>query len=131
MSMEEVNSELSRAKKTLNSAKLLLDNDYYEDAISRSYYAVLHAAKAVLILEGISTSSHRAVRRLFGQHIIKTGKIDVKYGKIFNMEQDNRVKADYDAMYFVEYADAQECWGDAKEFLEVIDQHIMKYGKKI
>jgi uncharacterized protein (UPF0332 family) len=40
--------ELTRAGKALLAAKTLLENQLYEDCVSRAYYAVLHAAKAAL-----------------------------------------------------------------------------------
>lgn len=73
MSTEEVKNEFLRAKKSLESARILFDHKAYEDSISRSYYCVLHASKAVLILEGVNVSSHSAVRRLFGKHMVKQG----------------------------------------------------------
>ena len=65
MSVKEAKNELIRAEKSLESANVLLRNGFYEDAISRAYYAVLHAAKASLTLLEINVESHRAVRRLF------------------------------------------------------------------
>jgi uncharacterized protein (UPF0332 family) len=37
--------EMIRAKKALEAAKTLLGIQLYEDAVSRAYYSVLHAAK--------------------------------------------------------------------------------------
>ena len=70
MNLEEIKKEISRSEKSLRSAGILLKNNYFEDAISRCYYGVLHAAEAALLVENISISSHKAVRRLFGQHLI-------------------------------------------------------------
>jgi uncharacterized protein (UPF0332 family) len=64
--LEEVQSELLRDEKFLAAARSLLKDDFLEDALSRSCYSILHAARAVLLAEGVSVSSHRAVRRLFG-----------------------------------------------------------------
>ena len=50
--------ELIRAKKALLAAKTLLENQLYEDCVSRSYYAVLHAAKAALATKDIEPVSH-------------------------------------------------------------------------
>jgi len=87
MSVKEAKSEFIRAEKSLKSADVLLHNGFYEDAISRAYYAILRSAKASLTLMGINVESHRGVRRLFGQHLIKTGKIRDKYAKILSAEQ--------------------------------------------
>ena len=75
MSAKEAKREFIRAEKSLKSAEVLLDHGFYEDAISRAYYAILHSAKASLILNKINVESHRGVRRLFSQHLIKTGNI--------------------------------------------------------
>ena len=51
--------ELARARKASRAAETLLEHQLYEDAVSRAYYAVLHASKAarqplicILILTG-------------------------------------------------------------------------------
>ena len=48
---EEIRGEIVRGIKSLNAARKLFEVDLFEDAISRSYYAILHAAKAVLLIE--------------------------------------------------------------------------------
>ncbi|HRI38875.1 MAG TPA: HEPN domain-containing protein [Nitrospira sp.] len=70
--LEEIQAELLRAEKSFAAARSLLRENFLEDALSRAYYSILHAARAVLLAEGVSVSSHRAVRRLFGSHLIKT-----------------------------------------------------------
>jgi uncharacterized protein (UPF0332 family) len=96
---EEVQAELLRAEKSLDAVRSLLKENFLEDALSRAYYAILHAARAVLLAEGVSVSSHRAVRRLFGSHLIKPGKLAVRLAKILAEEQDDRFLADYDAWF--------------------------------
>jgi uncharacterized protein (UPF0332 family) len=83
---EEIKKEIERGKKSLRAAKKLFDEELFEDAISRAYYAILHAAKAVLLRENVKVDSHEAVKRLFGMHLIKTGKIKSKYSKILREE---------------------------------------------
>ena len=41
MNLEEIKKEISRAEKSLNSAKILAKNNYLEDAISRCYCRIL------------------------------------------------------------------------------------------
>ncbi|MFQ6067043.1 MAG: HEPN domain-containing protein [bacterium] len=54
MSVKEAKGEFIRAEKSLESADVLLHNGFYEDSISRVYYAILHSAKASLILIDIN-----------------------------------------------------------------------------
>ena len=49
---------LKRAEKALQAAKNLYEDELYEDSVSRAYYAMYHAAKAALALEGSSPKTH-------------------------------------------------------------------------
>jgi uncharacterized protein (UPF0332 family) len=46
--------EKSREKLKLDAAKTLLREGFIDDAISRAYYSMFHAASAVLLSEGIT-----------------------------------------------------------------------------
>lgn len=127
-SKEEIKKEFERAEKSLKSAQVLLKDNLLEDAISRAYYAILHAAKAALLVESINVESHRAVRRLFGQHLIQTGKINVKYSIILAEEQDDRYLADYDVVFSPEKEQCQKRVEDAENFLGAIKEHLKKQG---
>ena len=75
MRLFEIRAEWNRALKSLGAAETLYDQKYYEDSISRAYYAVLHAAKAALLVNEVLAKSHSAVRNLFSQKLATTGKI--------------------------------------------------------
>jgi hypothetical protein len=78
-----------------------LENQLYEDCVSRSYYAVLHAAKAALIKIGVEAESHRAVRRMFGLHLVKTEQIEKHFSQILTAQQERAAKRVHDAERFV------------------------------
>jgi uncharacterized protein len=69
-------AEWWRAGQALRAAEVLADAGYPADALSRAYYATLHAAKAALSVHNVVTVSHAAVRRMFGLHLIRTGEIE-------------------------------------------------------
>lgn len=118
--VEEIKKEFHRAEKSLQSARLLLRDNLLEDALSRAYYAILHAARAVLLAEGVTVTSHRAVRRLFGQHLIKSGKLSTRLATILAEEQDDRMLADYDVLFDPERERVQKRVDDAEAFLAAI-----------
>jgi len=70
----QVQAEWRRSLKAQGAAELLLEAGFYEDAVSRAYYAVLHAAKAALLARDIV--SHTAVRRLFGKELVQQGLLE-------------------------------------------------------
>lgn len=122
---EEVQAELLRAHKSLEAAQSLLQHNFLEDALSRAYYAILHAARAALLAEGVDVSSHRAVRRLFGLHLVKPGKLAMRFAKILAEEQDDRMLADYDAWFHPEQDRVESRITEAGEFLNAVRTFLM------
>ena len=70
----EIQAEWKRSIKSLAAAETLLEHEFNEDAISRVYYAIVHAAKASLLSQNVEVTSHTAVIRLFGLHFIRIGE---------------------------------------------------------
>ena len=126
---DEIENELLRAEKSLHAAQLLLKEQLLEDCLSRTYYAIVHAARAALLAHGVSVASHRAVRRLFGQHLIKSGKLAAHLSQILAEEQDDRLLADYDVLFDPELDRAQQRVADAETFLTAINVFLNSQGQ--
>lgn len=92
---ERIVAEISRAKEALTAAKNLLEDELFADSISRAYYAIFHAARAVLLTKEIDPDSHSGAITMFGLHFVKTGLIEERFGKIFNEAKDARELGDY------------------------------------
>ena len=116
--------ELTRAKKALLAAETLLEKQLYEDCVSRAYYAVLHAAKAALVTVGIEPESHYDVRRMFGLHLVKTGKIEKDFAKILTAEQEDREIGDYDIHIEIEQDTAIKRVHEAEKFIKRVEKHL-------
>jgi uncharacterized protein (UPF0332 family)/predicted nucleotidyltransferase len=95
MKPEHVLAELERAERSLRAARLLHADELHEDVVSRSYYAVMHAATAALLVHDTVPESHSAVRRLFGQVLARPGLIEKQWEDVLKTEQDERFRADY------------------------------------
>ena len=91
------------------AAEVLVREGFYEDAVSRAYYATLHAAKAALFIHNVATESHAAVRRMFGLHLIRSGEIESMWSSNLGESLDDRLAADYDARLFSLADASQEC----------------------
>ena len=74
MSPEEVKSLISRARRSLRSARNVLEAGDHDFAMSRVYYAMFYATTAALISQGIKRSKHSGALAAFGQHLVKPGK---------------------------------------------------------
>jgi uncharacterized protein (UPF0332 family) len=124
MSLSLARRELARARRSLLASETLLNHELYEDAISRAYYAVLHASKAALATVDIFPGSHRSVRRLFGLHLVQTQVIEREFAAILTAEQEDRELSDYDIMIVIEKGRASQRVNDARRFVERIENYL-------
>ena len=71
--MLEHEAHLRRAEDALAVANLALPKGLHRDAISRAYYAMYHAAKALLVSAGVDTRTHKGLiaktRELFADQL--------------------------------------------------------------
>ena len=86
---ELITGQLEKAREKLDAARILARDDFHDDAVSRAYYSMFHAASAVLLSLGITADSHSALKTMFGLHLVKSGKVDVKYGKWLGRLKDD------------------------------------------
>ncbi|MDI6654445.1 MAG: HEPN domain-containing protein, partial [Candidatus Hydrothermarchaeota archaeon] len=88
--MEEVKLHLKKAHQKLQATEVLLNNGLYADAVSRAYYAMFHATKAVLLLKGVKPKTHVGVIKEFGLEFVSEGYVDELLGKSFSAARENR-----------------------------------------
>lgn len=115
-----VEASLLRAEKALRSAKLLEENGEPEDAVSRAYYAMFHAARAILFSKGVKAKTHRGTISLFGEKIVKEGVLSRKFADMLRKALDLRQKSDYEL-----YAELNE------ELVEEVIKNAGKFVEKI
>lgn len=98
---ELVHYRLDKAKATLNEIDILIENQLWNTAVNRLYYACFFAVSSLLISKGLKAQTHSGVRQLFGLHFIKTGIIHKDLGSFYSDIFDKRQSSDYDD--FVEF----------------------------
>jgi hypothetical protein len=116
--------ELARARKAWRAAETLLEHQLYEDAVSRAYYAVLHASKAALATIDLYPDSHRSVRRMFGLHLVKANLIEREYATILTAEQEDRELSDYNVNITIEQSRADRRVDEARRFVKRIEEFL-------
>lgn len=115
---------LNNAKEKLESARLLLDAGKYRDSISRSYYAIFTAVRAVLAHNKVDFSKHSGVIAYFQKEYIKTGKFEVKYSRYLQTAFQIRNNCDYDDFFMASKQDAEEQYSRAVEFYEEVYNYL-------
>jgi len=119
-----VEASLLRAEKALRSAKLLLKHGELEDAVSRAYYAMFYAAKAILFSKGVKAKTHRGTISLFGEHLVKEGILSERYADMLRKTFDLRQKSDYELYAELNEELAKETVNNAKEFIEKVKESL-------
>lgn len=123
---ELIKSQIAKSHEKLEAAKSLLKEGFYDDAISRAYYSMFHAASAALLSEGITVGTHSALKTMFGLRFVVAGKIDKKFGRWLNEIKDERENGDYDIFTSFEDDDAKKAITEVEEFLKEIKLFVAK-----
>lgn len=123
-----VKYRLNNSKEKLGSAKLLLENGKFKDSISRSYYAMYTAARALLATKHLDSSKHSGVISLFNQHFVKTGVVARDLGRILMKGKDLRQDGDYKDFVETSMKEAQDQYSDAEKFIDQIEDTLTELG---
>lgn len=115
----EQTSLLKKAETSLQAAKLLAEQGFYEIAVSRSYYAMFYIAQAFLLVDGLSFSKHSGVIAAFGQHFARTNRVPVEFHRHLIEAAEQRNTGDYDLEPNLTLADADKQILRAEEFIKL------------
>jgi uncharacterized protein (UPF0332 family)/predicted nucleotidyltransferase len=114
---------LRKAVDSLNAAKLLADQGYYDFAASRAYYTMFYGASALLLGEGFTFSKHSTVIALFGQHFAKTGRVPVEFHQYLIEAMKVRPAGDYGTIA-IDKAEAAKQITRTEQFLQLAERLI-------
>jgi len=118
---------LDKAIECLTNSSVLLDKSRYTASVSRSYYAMSHAAQAALLSEDIETYTHTGVNVQFQKAFVKTGKFPVEFGKTFSKILDQRLKSDYEIGFKASADDANHTFTEASNFVAEIQLYLSRF----
>ena len=103
----------------------------YKTSVNRSYYAVLHSSRSLLILKGIDPLRHEGVKTMLSLHFIK-GKILLEDSiKIFKNLMALRTDVDYGDFEVVSKSDADKAIKQAKKFIRSVESVRGKLIKEL
>lgn len=95
MSQTECELLLEKARSSIQAARLLVENNLADIAVTRAYYSMFYCAQAFLLSKNLSFSSHSAVISAFGREFVKTKEVPVQYHRFLIDAQIRRNEADY------------------------------------
>ena len=112
------------AEDDLEAAKMLFDMGKWKAALNRSYYAIFHALRAVIALDGFDAKKHSAVISYFNCHYVKTGVFEQNVSKLITSAFELRGNADYQDFYVVSKEDVQTQIGNADRIIGMVKAYL-------
>jgi uncharacterized protein (UPF0332 family) len=119
-----VKYRLEKAKDTFLDVGIAIQNQRWNNAANRLYYACYYAVSALLINDGYVAHTHNGVKSLLGLHYVKTGiindELNTAYNKMFSLRQTG----DYDDLYTVAEKELKPLVEPAEQFIQTIEKLI-------
>jgi len=101
-----VRKELLVARSDLQDARAGYENQRYKWSTIQAYYAMFHAARALIFYRGYREKSHFCLSVALRALFIEDGKLDAQTGRDFLNAMSLREAADYEAEFSLEGAKA-------------------------
>jgi uncharacterized protein (UPF0332 family) len=117
---------LLKSDEAMVDAKLTLEQDRLSNTQNRLYYAIFYAVSGLGQKLGFVTSKHAQLLGWFNREFLKTGKIDIKYGKLYKKCYNDRQKNDYTFTFKPKKEVLLDDISEAEEFINVIKELAQK-----
>lgn len=119
---------LAKAKRYLNSAKLLYQSGDFDSAVSRLYYAMFYGTEALLLSKNKTFSSHRAAIAAFGEQFIKSGLLPKEMHQWLHRAFEKRQISDYEYLTSISETEAANLQEKAEQFIKKTEEFLQKAG---
>lgn len=123
-----IKHRVERAKGSIEEARLLLENEKYNAAVNRLYYACYYSLIALLFQNNIETKTHAGARQMLGLHFVKTSRIDSELAKFYSQIFDARQTGDYDDFISFEKEETSLYLANSNAFVDAIQNLIDTSG---
>ena len=108
----------AQACEALDTMEAALERGNNNNVVTMAYQAMEHAAKAMLAAIDVDAESHRGVRIMVSQELVKTRKADRAISSTLRQVWRSRGKATYSASHKVHADTARTTSARAREYLQ-------------
>ncbi len=115
---------MEKAWESYEAAKSEYTANRLSTAVRNLYYGCFYALTSVFYEQGKSFRKHTAVRAALHRDLIKTGKINAKWGRFYNRIFDRRQEGDYEPMVKFESKQIERFLHDAEQFIRVLEKML-------
>jgi uncharacterized protein (UPF0332 family) len=119
-----VRYRLEKSDVTLQEARSLAEEGFWNGAANRLYYSCFYSVIALLIQNDIPASTHNGVRTEFFKRYIKTGILDKQFSSLYSDLMSKRQESDYGDFLNFEEKDILPLLEEAEKFIFAIKNLI-------
>ena len=106
---------IKKSIEKLKNAEMNFTASFYDDAVSRSYYAVFHIISALLLTKRLTFSSHNQLIGAFNKEFVHTNIFPIDFNKKIEKLFRLRQTGDYDSINIIDKDTAEIGINIAKE----------------
>ena len=120
---------LSKGEEVLSDAVLCMENQRWNSAANRLYYAAFHVLNALLISDNKPACSHKGMRLVFGKNYVLTGLATEEEAYLLSRMETMRNKADYDCAFTARAEVVTELYPQVRELVEHLKELVKRKRK--
>ncbi len=120
--------EWKRADLALQEVDLLIGGGLWEAVVSRAYYGMFHAARALAFSEGLEARTHAGLIHLLSVNLVQPGRFPAEQIRLLNQTQRLREDADYEPAIVFDESAAREAQGRLVNFRLAAEDYLRKAG---
>lgn len=117
---------LDTAKNCLRDSQILINSESFKASANRSYYAVFHAMRAVLVFDEFDSKKHSGIISEFRKRYIKTGILSTEISKIIDVQFSVRSHSDYDDFYVISKNESINQLHEAEKMVSEVEKYLIK-----
>lgn len=114
----------NHSEECLKSAETLLKDSDYKGAANRSYYAIFHALRAILVYDDLDSRKHSGIISTFNKLYIKTNIFDKDVSRIISNSFDIKTDSDYNDFFMISKDGVINQINDTKKVIELIRVYL-------
>jgi uncharacterized protein (UPF0332 family) len=121
-----IDYRLERVRKTMVEARDMASLEHWNTTVNRLYYACFYVVGALLLKHKIAAKSHDGLRRMFGLHFVKSGKVDKQLAEVFSHLIHKRQKGDYADLVKFDEASVVSLFVPTEQFINAIEKLVLQ-----
>lgn len=120
--------EVDRGQRELGSAERERAVGNHDIAVARAYYAAMHYARALLLIEGLQAKTHGGTTHLLHANFVRTGRFPPEIAEHLSTLEARRLNADYDVAAVFTEAMSERAVVEARAFAHAVLEVLAALG---